>query len=76
MRKLKLALALAVLPAVLCTGKIWLGVGAVAAAHGASWQTGAGIGALGVADGVLYSIALAGVVSGPVGIAVGAGIGL
>lgn len=76
MRKLKRVLALALLPAALCCGKIWLGIGAVAAANGASWKTGVAIGALGISDGVLYSIALAGIVGGPAGIAVGAGIGL
>jgi hypothetical protein len=57
-------------------GKVWLGIGAVAAANGASWRANTLLGVLGVSDGVLYSIALDGVVAGPAGIAVGAAVGL
>jgi hypothetical protein len=71
LKKLALALTLLV-PA----GNVWVGIGAVAAYHGASWQTGVMIGVMGVSDSALYTIALSSVVAFPVSMAVAVGVGL
>lgn len=74
MKKLRVLTIL--LASVLCFSRVWVGIGAIAALNGADWRTGAALGLLGVSDSVLYSIAFAGLVSGPAGIAIAAGVGL
>jgi len=74
----KKALALAFIPMLLfmnvaipASGRVWLGVGAVAGANGAGWRTGLAIGALGGADGVLWAVAVGAVATGGAAILVG-----
>lgn len=60
----------------LCLGHVWVGIGAVAAYNGASWQTGALLGIFGITDSALYAVATAGLVSFPAGLIIVVGVGL